>query len=63
VNAGPNSLNVLFEPVAECNCPKNCVRHGHCDECRAFHASAKRPRPPYCEREHKPGFLKRLFGD
>jgi hypothetical protein len=62
MNGSKATLNVLFEPVADCNCPKNCVRHGRCDECRQFHANAKRPSPPYCRRRQKPGLLKRLFG-
>jgi len=53
--------NVLFESVVECSCPRNCPRHGHCDECREFHGQAKRPRPPFCEREPKPTLLSRLF--
>jgi hypothetical protein len=60
VNSAESALNVSFESVVECSCPNDCPRHGRCDECRAFHATTKYP--PYCEREHKSSFLKRLFG-
>jgi hypothetical protein len=53
--------NVSFESVVECSCPRDCPRHGHCDECRAFHAADKPPRLPFCERKLKPTLLKRLF--
>lgn len=30
----------------DCPCSKKgCIRHGHCNECRAYHATSKRPRP------------------
>jgi hypothetical protein len=54
--------NVLFESVVECSCPRDCLRHGHCDDCREFHANAKRPRPPFCERKPKATLLSRLLG-
>jgi hypothetical protein len=46
--------------VIDCPCTKrNCPRHGYCAECREYHRTAKRPRPPYCER--KRNWLQRLF--
>lgn len=33
----------------QCPCPSDCERHGHCDACRAFHATATNPIPK-CER-------------
>jgi len=62
MNPSGHLPNVLYQTVVECNCPKNCVRHGNCVECRAYHANAKRPQPPFCERPAKVGVLKRVFG-
>ena len=55
-DSGPKSTI----PVV-CSCPKvKCSPYGRCVACREFHANAKRPRPPRCER--KPNWLRRLFG-
>ena len=62
MNVSDKAPNVMFQSVVECNCPRDCVRHGHCDECRAYHANAKRPQLPFCERPAKAGLLKRIFG-
>ncbi len=54
-------LHVYAVSPAVCTCTKrDCPRHGRCTECRHYHANARRPRPPYCER--KPGWFKRVFG-
>lgn len=46
--------------MIDCSCPKTeCRNHGDCTACRAFHASAKNPRPPFCER--KPSLWARIF--
>lgn len=34
-----------------CICPRKCIRHGKCDECRAF--KIKKNMLPYCERKKK----------
>ncbi|MGN0775624.1 MAG: GNAT family N-acetyltransferase [Candidatus Ventricola sp.] len=42
------------------NCPcrkKDCLRHGDCAACRAYHAEAECKRPAYCERKSVPGRL------
>lgn len=45
---------------ADCPCPKNtCERHGHCDLCRAYHATDGK-RPSYCLR--KKSLWARLLG-
>lgn len=32
--------------IEDCPCSKKkCKRHGHCNECRAYHAKSNRPRP------------------
>jgi hypothetical protein len=36
----------------DCPCPKRkCERHGHCDECRAYHG--RKGKLPRCERGSK----------
>lgn len=35
----------------ECQCPRKCIRHGKCDECRSF--KKKKSMLPYCERKKK----------
>lgn len=38
----------------DCPCKrKKCIRHGNCDACRAYHATADRKHPVACEREKK----------
>jgi len=54
-------LHVFAAQPEVCTCTKrNCPRHGNCTACRNYHANARRPRPPYCERE--PNWFKRMFG-
>jgi hypothetical protein len=46
--------------MIDCKCPNTgCRQHGDCSACRSFHASAKTPRPPYCER--KPSLWRMIF--
>jgi len=43
-------LNVplLFLAQSDCPCPKRCPRHGHCQECAAYHGA--KDKLPYCLR-------------
>jgi hypothetical protein len=34
-----------------CTCPRKCIRHGKCKECRAF--KKKKKMLPHCERKKK----------
>jgi hypothetical protein len=42
------NLPLLLVAQADCPCPKNCPRHGHCRECMANHSAKNKL--PYCLR-------------
>lgn len=49
--AGISYVPMRYQMTININCPcskEKCKRHGHCNECRAYHAESKGPRP--CER-------------
>jgi hypothetical protein len=56
--SGASSVASLI--AVSCVCPnRDCPRHGNCNACRDFHAKAKHPPLPYCER--KRSWFRRLL--